>query len=201
MFQYHSQHDQVWKLLNENQIGEMRLFRSQFGFPPLDKTSFRYDNSLGGGALLDAGAYTIKASRWFLKTPLKVDTATMYFDNQTGVDIYGHATLSNTAGAVAQVSYGFDNFYQCNYELWGSKGKILAERAFTPKPDEMPLIAVEQQGSMQRSKMPADNHFVNLLKAFYQSVQMNQYSMHLQEILDQSRVITEIKRTAIKVSI
>jgi dTDP-3,4-didehydro-2,6-dideoxy-alpha-D-glucose 3-reductase len=201
MFQFHSQHQWVWDLLAANEIGSMRLFRAQFGFPPLDKKGFRYNKNDGGGALIDAGAYTVKASRWFLKTPLQVTAAAMFVDLETGVDIFGNATLMNDQGLTAQVSYGFDNFYQCNYEIWGSKGKIVVERSYTPKPDEKPFIVLEKHGLHTRNEMDADNHFANLLKEFYLSVQNKDHARHLDEVLEQSRVLSEIEKKAVKIAV
>jgi len=201
MFQYHSQHQWVWKLLAEKEIGDVRLVRAQFGFPPLDRKSFRYDKAAGGGSLLDAAGYTVKASQWFLKSKLKVSSATLYVDAETGVDIYGNATLMNETGLVAQVSFGFDNFYQCNYELWGSKGKIHAERAYTPKPHEKPVIVLEKQGVVDRRELDADNHFINLLNELHRAIITGDYAAHLDEILSQSETLSEIDSVATRITI
>ena len=58
-------------------------------------------------------------------------------------DIYGGAFLKSPNGMFSEVGFGFDNYYQCNYELWGSKGKITSQRAFTPKPNQEPEITIE----------------------------------------------------------
>ena len=199
MFRYHSQHDYTWQLLNDERIGEIRLFRSQFGFPPLDKDNFRYDRVLGGGALLDAGAYTVKASQWFLGQGLDVLNSVLYVDPATGADVLGNATLLSKKGIVAQLAFGFDNFYQCNYEFWGSKGKLLAERAFTPKPTEQPKIFFERQGETETHTANPDNHFTGILRAFHQAIMEKNNQPFLDELLDQSRVLTEIKKRATKI--
>ncbi len=199
MFKYHSQHDYTWKLLNEDRLGEIRLFRSQFGFPPLDKNNFRYDRDLGGGALLDAGAYTVKAAQWFLGEGLDVLNSVLYVDPSTGADVLGNATLLSKKGVVAQLSFGFDNFYSCNYEFWGAEGRLLAERAFTPKPAEQPVIVFERPGEKEIHTARADNHFVNILREFHQAVVQQHIQPYLDELLDQSRVLTEIKKRATKI--
>ncbi len=76
MFQFHPQHSLVKKLLSENAIGEVRSFRSSFGFPPLQSNNFRYNQSLGGGSLLDAGGYTHKALNFLLVDSFKVFAST-----------------------------------------------------------------------------------------------------------------------------
>jgi predicted dehydrogenase len=201
MFRHHSQHTWVWQQLEQHTIGDIRLFRSQFGFPPLDKNNFRYDADAGGGSLLDAAAYTVKASQWFLGSQLEVTSAALYMDPGKQVDIYGNASLINKNGTVAQVSFGFDNFYQCNYEFWGSKGRIFAERAFTPKPAEKPFMLLEKQGDRQKIEMPADNHFVRILEAFHNIIISGKHNIHLEEITEQSRLLTRIREMAVKIKI
>ncbi|MDO6434157.1 Gfo/Idh/MocA family oxidoreductase [Flavitalea sp. BT771] len=201
MFRHHSQHNFTWEMLREKKLGEIRVFRSQFGFPPLDKDNFRYDKAAGGGALLDAGAYTVKASQWFLGQGLEVISATLYLDPVTGVDIFGNVSLISRDNIVAQLSFGFDNFYQCNYEFWGSRGRLLAERAFTPKPAERPKILLEQQGERIVQELEPDNHFMNILKELHRSVAERDGSRHLEDILDQSRILTAIQDTAIKIKL
>ena len=198
MFRHHAQHEVVWNILAEKRLGDIRLFRSQFGFPPLTKDNFRYDKNIGGGALLDAGAYTARASQWFLGPDLEVATATLYFDSDRGSDIHGNATLINPQGLVAQISYGFDNSYQCNYEIWGSKGYLVAKKAFTPKPDEKPVMVLEQNGASTMLETRADNHFVNILKAFATGVATGDHETHLKDILDQSRILDQIRTRSIK---
>ncbi len=66
MFEYHSQQTFIKDILAGEEIGEMRLFKSSFGFPLMNKDNFRYKKSLGGGVLLDAAGYPIKATQLFL---------------------------------------------------------------------------------------------------------------------------------------
>ena len=199
MFRYHSQHKFVFNILENNELGKIRLFRSQFGFPPLDDNNFRYNREMGGGSLLDAAAYTVRASQWFLGENQRVLSAVLYLKN--GVDLWGNATLINDNNIISQISFGFDNYYKCNYEFWGAKGNIIAERAFTPKANDIPTILMEKNGQSERIAMEADNHFENILKEFYNSIQSKQHDKHLDDILNQSRILTEIQEKAIKVNI
>lgn len=192
MFMYHGQHQLVKQLIEEDKIGEIRCFRSSFGFPPLPSDNFRYSKELGGGALLDAAAYTVKASQLFLGMDLKVKAAALNY-NENGIDIFGGAFLENSNGMFSEVAFGFDNFYQCNYEVWGSKGKITAQRAFTPAPDFKPLIILEQQGMIEEIEAPAENHFINILKEFKRCVVENDFENKYLEILNQSRLLEGIR--------
>lgn len=192
MFLYHNQHKFVKELIDKREIGELRCFRSSFGFPPLPEDNFRFNTTLGGGALLDAAAYTVRASQLFLGNDLWVDAATL---NNQGkeVDIFGGAYLKSTNGLFAELAFGFDNFYQCNYEIWGSKGKIIAHRSFTPSPDFKPIITLEKQGGIENYEVEADNHFVNILKEFVHCVNTKQFEQKYEEILNQARLLQELR--------
>lgn len=192
MFCYHSQHQFVRNLLNEGQVGELRLLRCSFGFPPLARDNFRYDRLLGGGALLDVGAYTLKATQMFLGSHIRVLGAVLNKDRMHDIDLGGAALIGDSKGVVSQVAFGFDNFYQCNYELWGSSGKITVERAFTPAPDFAPRVILEHQAERQEFILHPDNHFRNILIEFAHSVTDHIFSPHWEASLNQAHLIQEV---------
>ena len=192
MFLYHQQHEFVKQQIEQGVIGEIRCFRSSFGFPPLDSTNFRYNKELGGGALLDAAAYTVRVSQLFLGNDVWVEAANLNHLN-TDVDLFGGAYIKSINGQFAEVAFGFDNFYQCNYEIWGSKGKIIAQRAFTPAKDFKPIITVEQQGEIVNHEIPAENHFINILNEFKRCITEGDFESKYEEILNQSRLLQELK--------
>jgi len=198
MFEYHSQHKLVFDLIKNNEIGELRLFRSSFGFPPLPKENFRYNKVLGGGSLLDAAGYPIKAAQMFLGTDVIVKASNLFIDNTLDVDIFGSAYISGSTSVAAQIGFGFDNFYQCNYEIWGSKGKITALRAFTPHPDYSPKIVIEKDNHRQEFPVPADNHFVNILKEFHRAIKEKDFESHYHKLLNQAKLQEEIRLLSTK---
>ena len=86
-FRFHNQIKKIKELLKNGAIGDIRNVRSTFCFPPfLDKNNIRYQKSLGGGSLLDAGAYPIKISQIILGNELKVLNSDLYVDKVLGVD-------------------------------------------------------------------------------------------------------------------
>lgn len=197
MYRYHAQHAYVFDLLHSGFIGELRLFRSSFGFPPLPSDNFRYSRQLGGGALLDAAAYTVNAARWFLGNEIEVQDAQLFDSALHDVCLYGSASLRHpVTGLAAQIAFGFDNYYQCSYELWGSKGKITVERAFTPPPDLAPTVKLERQGELQTVQLKPDNHFYNILDEFAQCIRNGAYQKHRNDLFHQSRLLTEMEQRA-----
>jgi len=194
MFQYHRQHQIVFDLLRAGAIGEPRHFFSSFGFPPLAADNFRYDEQIGGGALLDAAGYTVRAVHFVLGPDFRVKGATLYNDPATGTSTYGSAFLTNSRGIGASVAFGFDNYYQCRYEVWGTKGKLIADRAFTPGPDFTPKIIVETARGTDIMESPADNHFVSALREFHRTIfNKADKKRHYSDIVLQSESIDLIR--------
>ena len=194
MFQYHSQHRFVFEMIGKGEIGEIRVVRANFGFPPLPKDNFRYDDVVRGGALLDAASYTVIAAQFLLGNDYEVKAANLKHDPEIGTNIYGGAFMENGSGISAQLGFGFDHYYQGNYEIWGSKGKIIAERAFTPKPGFSPAITLEKQGEKHSWQMKPDNHFIGSVREFYRAITENGQEKHYREVLMQSKALDDIRR-------
>lgn len=198
MFPFHSQQQYVRDLIEAGEIGEIRSFRSSFGFPPFpDKDNIRYQKELGGGALLDAGAYPTKAAQMILGDDLFVASAHLHYDDTTQVDLWGSAMLKSKSKSVtAQLTFGFDHYYQCNYEIWGSLGKIMVHRSFTAGPGFAPKVTIEKQGVLTERTLRADDHFANILQNFAETIHAEAFEEKYKELLNQSRLLTEIRNYA-----
>ena len=195
-FQTHAQWTRLKSFMTSGEIGSVHLIRSTFGFPPLSKNNFRWNPSLGGGALLDAGAYMAKVAQLLLGTGLEVRGATLKVDDETGVDCYGEAMLRNAQGQVAQVAFGFDYFYQCRVELLGTKGKVSSGRVFTAPPDHHPRFFIEVQDGCREEMLPPDNHYVNMWRWFATTVASGEYQSHWDMLRDQAHLLSEIRKAA-----
>ena len=116
---------------------------------------------------------------------------------KTEVDLWGSALLkSKSKNVTAQLSFGFDNYYQCNYEIWGSKGKIVFHRSFTAGRGFGPKVTIEKQGVITEQTLKADNHFAKILQNFAKSIHSREYQLKYNELLNQSRLLTEIRNHA-----
>ena len=166
--------------------------RSSFGFPLMNADNFRYSKALGGGSLLDAGAYTLKGAQLFLASDLRVIGAHLNL-GPGGVDMGGAAFLRDSAGVTAQVAFGFEHFFQCNYELWGSTGKITVERSFTPPAGYAPRVILEIQGKHEEFTLPADDQFRNILLDLWQSVAARNFHPHWEANLAQARLVQQVQ--------
>lgn len=198
MFQYHHQHKQLLMLLQQNAIGIIREFRASFGFPPLTPGNFRYNKKLGGGALLDAGAYTLKAAQLIFGTSLKVLAATMRYSDTDTADTSGSALLLSHSNVPVFLSWGFDNFYQCGYNIWGTKGIITTNRSFTAGPTFEPEITITTNAGIEKIIVPAENHFIQILSNFRNRILNNEYQSSANELIAQASLIQQIRNCAQK---
>lgn len=168
-FRFHSQLSFIKDFLASEEFGEIRNVRSSFGFPPFnDENNIRYSKYLDGGSLLDAGAYTVKIAQLILGSDLRVACAKLKLSENLGVDLWGSATLfCRNSDVVAQLAFGFDNVYQNQVEVWGSKAKITAKRIFTAGPNVIPTVEVVTAQNIYTQELPSDNHFSKMLSHVY----------------------------------
>ena len=160
MFMYHKQLTKIKEIIDSGYLGKIRLYRIAFGFPMREKNDFRYNKELGGGALLDCGGYTLKLANYLLGDTTKVVCSNLVKEDFE-VDLYGNATLQNDKGITAQVSFGMDNAYKCELEVWGSKATLKAPRIFTaPDNLDVNLEFIDNNG-IKNINVGIDNQFYN----------------------------------------
>lgn len=187
MFVYHNQLKALNDVVKSGEIGEVRLYRISFGFPLRQKNDFRYNKALGGGALLDAGGYTMKYANYLLGESAKVVTAQVNYIDGFEVEMFGSCTMVNVEGQTAQLAFGMDNDYKCEVEIWGSKGTITSNRILTAPEGFVPSYTIKKNQDIDTRNLPADDAFLKSIQRFIACVKDDElrkenYSiMHRQE--------------------
>lgn len=194
MFLYHSQLKKVKELIANGTLGELRLIRAAFGFPMRGKDDFRYQKAMGGGALLDCGGYPVRLALELLGETAKVTQSRLIQPEGYEVDLYGNAVLENKNGLCAQISFGMDNAYQCQLEVWGSKATLIAPRIFTAGADVMPKLVLKLSSGESVLELPKDDQFLHSLEVFYQLVRETKQNHLIQR---QAEMIEEIRKRGI----
>lgn len=195
MFLYHSQLAKIKELIADGTAGELRLIRTAFGFPKRNGDDFRYNKFLGGGSLLDCGGYPVRLALELLGERTHVTQAKLVQPEGFEVDLFGSAVLENADGLCAQISFGMDNSYKCELEIWGSKGIISTDRIFTAPANFQPTIKIKKQNGEEILSLPKDDSFHNTLLTFYQAVQDPSYRKSISEtIAKQSNLIETIRK-------
>lgn len=193
MFIYHKQLYEIKKIISSEQLGKIRLYRIAFGFPMRKQGDFRYKKSMGGGALLDAGGYTIKLATFLLGKNLHVEYRNLNYQQDFEVDIFGSGALTNDKGVTAQVSFGMDNSYKCELEVWGSRGCLKTGRIFTA-PDEYEPSAILQTGEEEVIKLSADDSFFKAIGEFKKCIDDSAArERNYEDMLLQAKLVDEFK--------
>ena len=197
-FRFHAQNIYVKQLLREGAIGPLRQVVVRFGIPPFPEgaVNIRYSKKLGGGALLDNGAYTLKAASYLLGNDLTV-LAAMNDINRSDkdgvgddVDLTGSIMLRTVDGVPVQTAYGFSHFYQNGYEIWGKDGKITTTRAFTARSDfAAPVILETSTGRTEKTFQ--DDHFANLLTHVAARIEDGMFEEEYLQNLLQARLLAD----------
>lgn len=194
-FRFHTQTQWVRDYIAQGNIGEIRCFRSSFGFPPFpDSMNIRYSKILGGGALLDAGAYTVKSLSVILPDEhFTVRYGSMIFPWHAEVDIYGGAYLESNHGVIAELAYGFDNFYQCGFEIWGSLGKLTSTRAYTAPAGLSPKIIIETTAGIQEHYLDSCDHFMAMTEYLFHILDSGKFEEEYNQNLLQAYHLESIR--------
>ena len=166
MFIFHAQLDAIEEVINSGEIGDVRLYRISFGFPARSGDDFRYNKSLGGGALLDAGGYTLKYAARLLGDTARIRYAGLNYTVDFEVDMYGSAVLVNENGITAQIAFGMDNDYRCELEVWGSKGTLRTGRVLTAPAEFIPTMTIKKNTAAWERPLPADDAFRKSIEYF-----------------------------------
>ncbi|WP_373166647.1 Gfo/Idh/MocA family protein [Agathobaculum sp. Marseille-P7918] len=190
MFLYHSQLAKIKQMIADGTLGEIRLYRMSFGFPMRSQGDFRYNKELGGGALLDCGGYPVRLALEMLGDTAKVVHSKLVQPEGFGVDLYGSAVMENDAGEVAQLSFGMDNAYQCQLEVWSSKATLIAPRIFTAGDGVKPSLILRTSSDESKIELDADDQFLHSMQVFANKV--FEIPMQSDDIFMQSSMMQEI---------
>lgn len=201
MFVYHNQLEAINEIVRSGELGDVRLYRITFGFPRRDASDFRYNKVLGGGALLDAGGYTMKYATMLLGMSGKLIAATANYLSEFEVDMYGSATMVNDDGVVAQLAFGMDNDYKCDLEIWCSKGTLTSSRVLTAPTGFVPTCTIKKNQKYETRNLPDDDAFLKSILRFEQCVnddtaRMENYDLieHQEALVDQFKELSQMPK-------
>jgi dTDP-3,4-didehydro-2,6-dideoxy-alpha-D-glucose 3-reductase len=166
MFLYHRQFSDLKELIESEKYGKMLFVEASFGFPHLSKDDIRYSKELAGGALSDAGAYTICAILDLLGPDSELVFSNLNTEDGYDVDTSGMAIfMKNDVKAVCKWAMG--GSYKNEINIWFEKGHVIVDRAFSKPEAYESKIRVKNNGKViEEIASGEDNHFINMLKVF-----------------------------------
>lgn len=197
-FIFHKQIARLEEIIDSGEIGEVRLIRTSFGFPYRGANDFRYHKSMGGGALLDCGGYPLCLANHLLHGTAEVVASSLCSARNHDVDVFGSAMLVGGNGLVAQVSFGMDNSYKCEVEIWGSAGIVSTGRVFSPPTEYCADIAIRTDKE-RHVFVDSDDQFRNSAEFFADCI-VNEHirKENYQRVLSQSKLFASVQNKIIR---
>jgi predicted dehydrogenase len=120
MWRHHPQAKRLASLLPE--IGELKLVRAAFSYPPPASGDVRLSVALDGGGLMDVGCYCVSAARLVAGEP--TDAQGMQVEGGDGIDVRFTGLLRFPGDVVAHFDCGMDMAARGEVEVVGSEGSL-----------------------------------------------------------------------------
>jgi xylose dehydrogenase (NAD/NADP) len=156
MWRFHPMHRRARQLIRDEAIGPVRFVRSAFTFTIARSPNVRLDPKLAGGGIMDVGCYCISEARFlFDAEPMRVYARADY-DPEYHVDMLACGILEFPSGR-ATFDAGFALPYRCDYEVVGSKGRIVCPNAILP--GENAALIIEANGRTEHETFPGVNQW------------------------------------------
>ena len=134
VFGYHPQIAMIQQAFADAGLAPTRI-SVLLSFPPLDPGNFRYQPSLGGGALWDVGPYLVAASRVFFGEEPSTTDCRILARGGDGVELAFSALGGFPGGRSLMGHFGFDTAYCNRLQLIGPTISLELDRAFTTPGD------------------------------------------------------------------
>jgi D-xylose 1-dehydrogenase (NADP+, D-xylono-1,5-lactone-forming) len=123
MWRHSPQTAKLAQLVEGGVIGELQLVRATFSFPLEGRRNIRLDPALGGGALMDVGAYCVSAARLLAGEPERVYGEQVIGDS--GVDTLFTGVLRFPRGVLAEIDAGMYLPRRDGLEAVGTEGSLV----------------------------------------------------------------------------
>ena len=132
MYRHHPQTLKVKQLIEEGEIGELRMIKGAFSFFLDRPGDVRVDPDLGGGSIWDVGCYPISYTRFMVGAEPETVFGSQV-TGSTGTDDTFAGQMRFPGDILAQFDCSFRVQHRTYMEIAGSKGTITIKRPFTPK--------------------------------------------------------------------
>lgn len=179
MYRFHPQTRRVQQLVASGTIGRVREVHAHLSVNILrgaDRSNIRYRDSLGGGALLDMGCYTVNISRMIFGGEPRSVVGRMRDDTGLGVDT-STAGILEFAEGFATIGCSFAADGQGSYKIVGTEGVIEAPRGIIPglgtRAAEGLIVVIDPDGNRREELFEPANQYKNMVDAFAEAVLEN----------------------------
>ena len=192
MYKYHPQWIKAKNMIDQGEIGKLKMIQSSFSFFDDDPNSIVNKKELGGGSLMDIGCYPISISRYLFNDEPKSVSATIEYDPKFDVDILSSGILEFEQGSCTFFSaiQLMENQY---VKIFGTEGYIEFEIPFNPLADKAAKIWLIKEDLKKEIEFEVCDQYTLQADAFSLAVIKNsKVNNNLEDALNNMIVIEKL---------
>ena len=165
-----------------------KMLTVHFTMPPFKPENFRYQKSLGGGAIMDTAPYAVSVARYFLGGEPNQVFCIVNEKQTDGLDIEYSLLMQYADGKSMIGHFGFNTEYINQVFLMGNRTNVTVNRIFTI-PDTMENeLVVNHINECTKVTTPSGNNFELYLAKALKNIQAKQYDEAYQSLLSDAKV-------------
>ncbi|MYB15668.1 MAG: Gfo/Idh/MocA family oxidoreductase [Chloroflexi bacterium] len=129
MFRFAARNRRAREIIASGELGRIWTVKAGFSFNvPRSPRNIRHYPEMAGGALADAGCYTVAAARFLLGAEPVAVLSSMHIDEEFGVDMSGSGILEFPGGPTALISYSMEDAGSQQIEVIGFDGRMVLDQ-------------------------------------------------------------------------
>ena len=165
-----------------------KMLTVHFSMPPFKPDNFRYQKSLGGGAIMDTAPYAVSIARFFLGNEPKKISCVVNEYQEDGLVIEYSLLMQYSGGKSMIGHFGFNTEYINQLFLMGTRTNVTVNRIFTI-PDSMENeLVVNHLNETATVNTLAGNNFELYLAGVLQILKSGNYEKAYNDMLSDAKV-------------
>ena len=165
-----------------------KMLTVHFTMPPFKSENFRYQKSLGGGAIMDTAPYAVSIARYFFNAEPEKVFCVVNEKKENDLDIEYSLLMQYSDGRSMIGHFGFNTEYINQVFLMGNRTNVIVNRIFTI-PDTMENeLVVNHMNKAFMVKTPAGNNFEIYLAKALQKLKSGNYEKAYRAMLADAKV-------------
>ena len=165
-----------------------KMLTVHFTMPPFKPENFRYQKSLGGGAIMDTAPYAVSVARYFFNAEPEKVFCVVNERKEDGLAIEYSILMQYSDGRSMIGHFGFNTEYINQVFLMGNRTNVAVNRIFTI-PDTMENeLMVNHMNETKIVKTPSGNNFELYLAEALLVLKSGNYESAYQAMLSDAKV-------------
>lgn len=173
----------VIKDIYEKNGDDPKLLTVHFTMPSFKPENFRYQKSLGGGAIMDTAPYAVSVGRYFFGSKPEKVSCVVSERQQDGLDIEYSLMMSYPDGKTMIGHFGFNTEYINQVHLMGNRTYVLVDRIFTIPDTLENELQVRHMNETSVVKTPSGNNFEIYLRDTIKQIEDKNFEQAYQNML------------------